>query len=93
VCCCGVLLQTVWAVLPETRAVLGCLAHQPVVRVRTPPHERRSQRCQRPQRETDSWLRMVEQVGPPASPGRLVQVGERGADRRSLFRPCRFTQT
>jgi hypothetical protein len=32
-------------------------------------------------------------VGLPASPGRLVQVGDRGADRRSLFRQCRFTQT
>jgi hypothetical protein len=54
----GVLLQTVWAVLPETSAVLGCLAQQPVVRVPAPPHERRSQRsqrCQRPQREPAIW--------------------------------------
>jgi hypothetical protein len=37
----GLLVPTGWAVLPETRTVLGCLAHRPVVRVPAPPHEQR----------------------------------------------------
>jgi Transposase DNA-binding len=85
--------QTVLAVLPETRAVVGCLAQRPVVRVPAPPRERRYQRRHRAERETDIWLRMVEQVGPPTSPGILVHVGDRGADMLPLFRQCRWTQT
>jgi hypothetical protein len=37
----GLLAQPVLAVLPETRAVLGCLAHRPCVRVAAPPQEQR----------------------------------------------------
>jgi Transposase DNA-binding len=89
----GLLVQTGLAVLPETRAVLGCLAHRPVVRVAAPPQEQRSQRRQRAQRETDIWMQMGEQVGTPAATGRLVHVGDRGGALLSLFWPCRLTQT
>jgi Transposase DNA-binding len=37
----GLLLQTVLAVLPETRSVLGCVAQRPFVRLPAPPHEQR----------------------------------------------------
>src|SRR5260221_6632783 len=89
----GLLVQTVVAVLPETRAVLGCLAQHPVVRVPAPPQEPRYQRRHRDQRETDIWMQMVEQVGPPASTGLLVHVVDRGADMLAFFRRCRLTQT
>src|SRR5260221_219745 len=89
----GLLVQTVVAVLPETRAVLGCLAQHPVVRVPAPPQEPRYQRRHRDQRETDIWMQMVERVGPPASTGLLVHVGDRGADMLAFFRRCRLTQT
>jgi hypothetical protein len=90
----GILLQTVLAVLPETRTVLGCLAQQSFLRVPAPPREQRYQRRHRAHRETDIWLRMVEQVGPlPAGTGCLVHVGDRGADMLPLFRQCLMTQT
>jgi hypothetical protein len=89
----GFLLQTVLAVVPETQAVLGCLAQKPFVRIPAPPKEQRYQRRFREQRETDIWMEMVERVGPPASPGMLVHVGDRGADLFPFFRACLATQT
>jgi hypothetical protein len=91
----GVLLQTVLAVLPQTRTVLGCVAQQPFVRVPAPRLEQRYRRRHRAHRETDSWLRMVDkvaQVGMPTSTGALVHVGDRGADMLPLFRQCLLTQ-
>ncbi len=89
----GFLLQTVLAVVPQTQAVLGCLAQKPFVRIPAPPNEQRYQRRHRAKRETDIWLQMVEQVGPPASPNLLVHVGDRGADMLAFFRQCLLTQT
>lgn len=89
----GFLLQTVLAVVPETQAVLGCLAQKPFVRVPAPAHEQRYQRCHREHRETDVWMQMVEQVGTPSAPCLLVHVGDRGADLLPFFRRCLSTQT
>ena len=54
----GFLLQTVLAVVPETQAVLGCLAQRPFVRVPAPPDEQRYQRRHRATRETDVWMQL-----------------------------------
>lgn len=89
----GFLLQTVLAVVPETQAVLGCLAQKPFVRIPAPPQEQRYQRRHREQRETDIWMQMVEQIGTPACAGLLVHVGDRGADMLPFFRQCLATQT
>jgi hypothetical protein len=59
----GMLLQTVLAVVPETRTFLGCIAQKPLVRIPAPPKEQRSQRRHREHRETDVWMEMVEQRG------------------------------
>jgi hypothetical protein len=87
------LLQTVLAVEPESRAVLGCIAQKPFVRVRAPAQEQRYQRRHREHRETDVWMQMVEQVGSPLTAGLLVHVGDRGADMFPFFRACLWTQT
>lgn len=71
----GFLLQTVLAVVPETHTVLGCLAQQPFLRVPAPAHEQRYQRRHRAQRETDVWMRMVEQIGTLAGAGLRVRGG------------------
>lgn len=89
----GVLVQTVLAVLPETRTVLGCVAQEPFVRTSTPPKEQRYQRRHRERRETDGWLRMVEQVGSPSGGELLVHVGDRGVDMLPFFRQCHANQT
>lgn len=89
----GFLLQTVLAVVPETQAVLGCLAQKPFVRTPAPKSEQRYQRRHRAHRETDVWMQMVEQIGTPACAGLLVHVGDRGADMLPFFRKCLATQT
>ncbi|GHO48629.1 IS4 family transposase [Ktedonospora formicarum] len=89
----GFHLQTVLAVQPETRAVLGCLAQKPFVRLPAPKNEQRYQRRHREQRETDVWMQMIEHVGPSAADGLLVHVGDRGADMFPFFRACVSTQT
>src|SRR5207244_10199459 len=49
----GFFVQTVLAVLPQSREVLGCIAQEPFVSVPTPEGEQRNQRRQREERETD----------------------------------------
>lgn len=89
----GFHLQTVLAVKPETKAVVGCLAQKPFVRIPAPKNEQRYQRRHREQRETDVWMQMVEHIGAPPAAGLLVHVGDPGADMFSFFRSCLSTQT
>ncbi len=89
----GFLLQTVLAVVPQTQAVLGCLAQRPFLRVPAPKSEQRYQRRHRANRETDVWMQMVEQIGTPACAGLLVHVGDRGADMLPFLRRCLATRT
>ncbi|MGH2494796.1 MAG: IS4/Tn5 family transposase DNA-binding protein [Ktedonobacteraceae bacterium] len=84
----GMLLQTVLAIVPESRTVLGCMAQKPFIRVPTPTKEQRYQRRHREHRETDVWMQMVEHVGSPPTTGLLVHVGDRGADMFPFFRAC-----
>lgn len=87
----GMLLQTVLAVVPQTRAILGCLTQKPFVRGRAPQKEQRSQRRHREQRETEVWMQMGEQIGSFPSTSMIVPVGDRGADRFPFFRACLLT--
>lgn len=89
----GMLLQTVLAVVPGTRRVLGCIAQKPFVRIPAPQKEQRYQRRHREQRETDVWMEMVQQIGSLPCTGRIVHVGDRGADMFPFFRACLSTQT
>ena len=89
----GMLLQTVLAVVPQTRAILGSLAQKPFVRVSAPQKEQRYQRRHREQRETDVWMQMVEQIGSFPSTSTMVHVGDRGADMFPFFRACLLTHT
>lgn len=88
----GLLLQTVLAVVPQSREILGCARQEPFVRQAVPQGETRAQRRKRP-KETDVWMRMVSAIdcGPPAS--RWVHVGDRGADFFAFFRTCRKNRT
>src|SRR6266567_2996696 len=89
----GLFVQTVLAVRPGTREVLGCIAQEPFVRTPAPEGEKRYQRRMREERETDVWMRQVQAIGTP-EPGCLwVHVGDRGADMFPFFQACRSTQT
>jgi hypothetical protein len=89
----GLLLQTVLAVLPENREVLGCAMQEPFVRQPIPIGETRSKRRQRTERETDVWMRQVSRLGSFPAQTMAVHVGDRGADRFPFFQACRATQT
>src|SRR2546429_2701033 len=89
----GFFVQTVLAVRPERREVLGCMAQEPFVRIPAPQGEQRYQRRKREERETDVWTRQVSAIGTP-EPGSLwVHVGDRGADMFPFFQACQSTQT
>src|SRR5260370_26612111 len=62
----GFFVQTVLAVRPQTREVLGCIAQEPFVRIPAPQGGQRYQRRKREGRETDVWMRQVQTIGTPA---------------------------
>jgi hypothetical protein len=77
----GFFVQTVLAVRPQAREVLGCMAQEPFVRIPAPQGEQRHQRRKREERETDVWMRQVQAIGTDSA-GKQV-----GACRRS---GCRY---
>src|SRR6266853_4782439 len=89
----GFFVQTVLAVRPQTREVLGCMAQEPFVRIPAPAGEQRYQRRKREERETDVWIRQVQSIGTPKSASMWVHVGDRGPDMFPFFQACRSTQT
>src|SRR5205085_9799097 len=89
----GFFVQTVLAVRPETREVLGCIAQEPFVRVPAPEGEQRYQRRKREERESDVWMRQVQTIGTPDPGSMWVHVGDRGADMFPFFQACQATQT
>jgi hypothetical protein len=89
----GFFVQTVLAVRPETREVLGCMAQEPFVRIPAPEGEQRYQRRQREERESDVWMRQVQTIGTPDPGSMWVHVGDRGADMFPFFQACHLTQT
>src|SRR6266852_909068 len=89
----GFFVQTVLAVRPEMREVLGCMAQEPFVRIPAPEGEQRYQRRKREERETDVRIRQVHAIGTPAPGSVWVHVGDRGADMFPCFQACQATQT
>jgi transposase-like protein/DDE family transposase len=89
----GFFVQTVLAVRPQTREVLGCIAQEPFVRIPAPEGEQRYQRRKRDERESDVWIRQVHAIGTPAAGSTWVHVGDRGADMFPFFQACQATQT
>src|SRR5205823_1243543 len=89
----GFFVQTVLAVRPETREVLGCLAQEPFVRIPAPDGEQRSPRRKREERESEVWLRQVYALGTPESASMGVHVGDRGAEMFPFFQAGQATRT
>jgi hypothetical protein len=89
----GLLLQTVLAIDPRSRTVLGCAMQEAFVRTPIPAGETRSKRRQRAERETDVWMRLVKRLGSVSTPTMAVHVGDRGADLFGFFEACLSTHT
>lgn len=84
----GYLLQTVLAVLPEPRQVLGIAAQEPFLRQPQAKGESCAQRRARA-RESQVWSRMVAAVGPPPAGSTWVHVGDRYSDIFDFLEACR----
>ena len=84
----GYLLQTVLAVVPEPRQVLGIAAQEPFLRQPQPKGQTCAQRRAR-ERESQVWSRMVTAVGSPPEGSTWVHVGDRYSDIFDFLEACR----
>jgi Transposase DNA-binding len=88
----GVYLQTVLAIEPEGREVLGCAYQHPFIRIPAPKGETRAQRRKR-EKETDVWHHCAQHIGPSPASSRWVHVADRGADIFEFLHVCRSLDT
>lgn len=84
----GYLLQTVLAVVPRSRQVLGIAHQEPFLRQPAPPKETKQQRLSR-ERESQVWERSVQALGSPPQGVRWIHVGDRYSDFFAFLRLCR----
>jgi hypothetical protein len=84
----GYLLQTVLAVEPERRQVVGIAHQEPFLRQSAPPGESKWQREQRAERESQVWERSVRALGSPPPEVQWIHVGDRASDLFPFLRAC-----
>src|SRR6266705_4106105 len=75
----GYLLQSVLAVVPQSREVLGLMHQEPFLRKRAPKGETKRLREQR-ERESQVWERSVQAIGAPPEGVQWIHVGDRYSD-------------
>lgn len=85
-------LQTVLAVEPTSREVLGCAYQRPFMRVAAPKDETRAQRRKRA-KESDIWHHCAQQIGSSPASSLWVHVADRGADIFEFLHVCRSIGT
>jgi hypothetical protein len=88
----GIYLQTVLAVEPGSREVVGCAYQHPFIRIPAPKGETRAQRRQRA-KETDVWQQCAQHIGPSPASSIWVHVADRGADIFEFLHVCRSIGT
>ncbi len=84
----GFLLQSVLAVLPGSREVLGLMHQEPFLRHPAPQEETKRQREQR-ERESQVWERSVQAIGAPPEGVHWIHVGDRYSDMFPFLQACR----
>jgi len=84
----GFLLQTVLAVEPASRQVLGIAHQEPFLRKTAPKGETKREREQR-ERESQVWERSVQAIGEPAAGVQWIHVGDRYSDMFPFLSLCR----
>src|SRR6266705_2847317 len=87
----GYLLQSVLAVRPEDRQVLGLAHQEPFLRHPVPKGETKREREQR-QRESQVWERSVQAIGVTPSGVQCIHVGDRYSDMFPFLSLCREMQ-
>lgn len=84
----GYLLQSVLAVVPGTRQVLGLAHQEPFLRQPAPKGETKRQREGR-ERESQVWQRSVQAIGSPPAGVQWIHVGDRYSDIFPFLWTCR----
>lgn len=84
----GFLLQSVLAILPGTREVLGLAHQEPFLRQPVPKGETKWQRGQR-ERESQVWERSVQAIGEPPAGVQWIHIGDRYSDMFPFLWLCR----
>jgi hypothetical protein len=87
----GYLLQSVLAVVPASREVLGLMHQEPFLRQPVPKGETRREREQR-ERESQVWERSVQAIGAPPAGVQWIHVGDRYSDIFALLSLMRQQQ-
>ncbi len=87
----GYLLQSVLAVVPASREVLGLMHQEPFLRQPAPQGETRREREQR-ERESQVWERSVQAIGAPPAGVQWIHVGDRYSDIFALLSLMRQQQ-
>ncbi len=84
----GFLLQSVLAVVPGSRQVLGLAHQEPFLRQPAPKGETKREREQR-ERESQVWERSVQAIGAPPAGVQWIHVGDRYSDMFPFLWACR----
>ncbi len=84
----GFLLQTVLAVVPESREVLGIAHQEPFLRQPAPKEETKRERLLR-ERESQVWERSVQALGAPPTGVEWIHVGDRYSEMFPFLALCR----
>src|SRR2546421_4209313 len=87
----GYLVQSVLAVRPGSREVLGLAHQEPFLRQPAPKGETAWEGKQRA-RESQVWERSVQAIGTPPPGVQWIHVGDRGSDMFPLLALCRQRQ-
>src|SRR6266849_1624909 len=87
----GFLLQTVLAVEPASRQVLGIAHQEPFLRKSAPKRESKRERAHR-ERESQVWERSVQAIGEPPAGVQWIHVGDRYSDMFPFLWACRQQQ-
>src|SRR5713226_7800576 len=84
----GFLLQSVLAVVPESREVLGLMHQEPFLRQSAPKGETKRERQLR-ERESQVWERSVQAIGAPPAGVQWIHIGDRYSDMFPFLAVCR----
>jgi hypothetical protein len=87
----GLLMNTVLAITPQPRQVLGIAYQEPFLRQEVPKGETRHQRKKR-LKETDVWMRGVKAIGSPPEESVWIHIGDRTSDLFDFMHTCRQTK-
>ena len=84
----GYLLQTVLAVEPTRKEVLGIAAQEAFLRVPAPAGETSGERDKRKQKESQVWQRQAQRIGAAPEGCEYIHVGDRDSDIFAFLREC-----